>query len=315
MPHINSWFWYILENYIYAIPEPPPHTRTKPLEVICVGLPRSATHSLKEALIILGHENVYHGFDVLREQPVPRMRAWGRLTRLKHFPNLSSTAPYPGPVNTPTGLLNSSHFDPLIGHCTALIDSPASVFAADLIHAYPNAKIILNTRTNADDWQRSVNDAILRPLISYPGILIQYLDPTFFWMYHVFCRLIDPALFRASHPSASGIHDAMAGKGRATKIEHEAMVRGLMIGQEHRFLEWSVQDDWEPLCEFLGKEKPEKEFPRANTTRDIGELEMEVLRQAGLRVLKRLLVLAAVGVAVGAMVWKKRGGGPELLSF
>lgn len=60
MPAINSWAWYIVENYIYRIEEPPPRTRTAPLEVIAVGFPRSATKSLKEGLTILGHENVYH---------------------------------------------------------------------------------------------------------------------------------------------------------------------------------------------------------------------------------------------------------------
>lgn len=60
MPALNSWVWYIVETHIYRIEEPPPRTRTAPLEVMAVSLPRSATKSLKEALTILGHENTYH---------------------------------------------------------------------------------------------------------------------------------------------------------------------------------------------------------------------------------------------------------------
>lgn len=94
-----------------------------------------------------------------------RMPAWARLVRQRHFPNMSSSAPFPGPVNSPTGLLQPSDFDPFIGHCSAVVDTVASVFAADLIRAYPNAKIISNTRKNADRWQRSLNDSILASLV------------------------------------------------------------------------------------------------------------------------------------------------------
>jgi hypothetical protein len=34
-------------------------------------------------------------------------------------------------------------------------------------------------------------------------------------------------------------------------VEHSNMIRGL-VGRE-RLLEWTVEDGWEPLCEFLGK--------------------------------------------------------------
>lgn len=49
---IDSKLWLFLEDYVYYIP---PHPRTrprdKPLEVICVGMPRTATESLQHALI------------------------------------------------------------------------------------------------------------------------------------------------------------------------------------------------------------------------------------------------------------------------
>jgi hypothetical protein len=121
-------------------------------------------------------------------------------------------------------------------------------------------------------------------------------------MYHVFCRLIDPAVFRGQ-AGPSGVLDAMAGKGRATKLEHEAMVRGLMIGQEHRFLEWSVEDGWEPLCKFLGQDVPEQDFPRMNTTKDIGETEKAVFAAALSRIARRLVVVVTVMGAVGALRW------------
>lgn len=129
------------------------------------------------------------------------------------------------------------------------------------------------------------------------------MDPQFFWMYHVFCRLFHPALFRAQ-PGPAGVLDAMAGKGRATRIQHEAMVRGMMIGQEHRFLEWSVEDSWGPLCKFLGKDVPSMDFPRVNDTEEIIQVRDVTLRAVLVRIVKRFVLGSVVAVGLGAVAWR-----------
>lgn len=50
--------------------------------------------------------------------------------------------------------------------------------------------------------------------------------------------------------------------GRVAFREHNDLVRS--IAPKHQFLEYDVKEGWEPLCEFLGKEVPEKSFPRAD---------------------------------------------------
>jgi hypothetical protein len=57
MAHLNGWYYRFVE-YIYALPEPPKRKRTKPMEVICIGMPRTGTESLQHALIKLGKH--YH---------------------------------------------------------------------------------------------------------------------------------------------------------------------------------------------------------------------------------------------------------------
>jgi hypothetical protein len=79
--HLNGWFCHLLE-YVYALPEPPPRKREKPLEVICVGLPRCGTESLQHALIKLGYEATFHGWDIAFEEP-SRNQQWARLARKK----------------------------------------------------------------------------------------------------------------------------------------------------------------------------------------------------------------------------------------
>lgn len=83
MPTVNSWFMRFLEDYVYALSEPPPRTRTKPMEVLCVGMPRTGTESLQHALLRLGYDHTYHGWDIIYEQP-NYAQQWVRLCRKKY---------------------------------------------------------------------------------------------------------------------------------------------------------------------------------------------------------------------------------------
>ena len=46
-----------------------------------------------------------------------------------------------------------AEFDKLLGHCQAVMEMPCFVFAEELIAAYPEAKVIVTTRT-IEDWYR-----------------------------------------------------------------------------------------------------------------------------------------------------------------
>lgn len=58
-------------------------------------------------------------------------------------------------------ILTAGDFDTVIGHCAAITDLDAAVFAHDLIRAYPDAKVILIVRRDRDAWCRSVQSTIL----------------------------------------------------------------------------------------------------------------------------------------------------------
>jgi hypothetical protein len=63
MTSLNSAMWRFLESaYGYYAPNPPPRVREKdkPMQVLCVGLPRSGTESLQQALLLLGYDYTYH---------------------------------------------------------------------------------------------------------------------------------------------------------------------------------------------------------------------------------------------------------------
>lgn len=93
-------------------------------------------------------------------------------------------------------------FDPLLGHAVAVTDAAASVFAAELIGAYPDAKVVLNHRLgDLDAWHRSVVSTIVRSnhhrFFFSPFWVLSFLSRDCFWAWHVFVRLMWPGLFRA----------------------------------------------------------------------------------------------------------------------
>lgn len=70
------------------------------------------------------------------------------------------------------------------------------------------------------------------------------------------------------------------------------MIRGL-VGRE-RLLEWTVEDGWEPLCEFLGKPVPNEPFPHVNAAAGWAGQEM--------RLAKKYIVGAAINVGTFCII-------------
>lgn len=81
--------------------------------------------------------------------------------------------------------------------------------------------------------------------------------------------------------------------------EHCDKVRGMVPPE--RLLEWSADEGWEPLCEFLGKDVPDEPFPHVNT-KSKGWKEKEA--QWGLELAKPALIRLGITVLVvsGALV-------------
>lgn len=51
-------------------------------------------------------------------------------------------------------------FDNIIGHCVGISDLPGAAFARELIAAYPEAKVILNTRSDMAAWHKSFDSTL-----------------------------------------------------------------------------------------------------------------------------------------------------------
>lgn len=182
----DSPWWRVVER-LYAIPEPPPRKRTQPMQVLCVGFPRTGTESLQQALLSLGYDHTYHGWDIVFDLPLPAP-GWVRLAQKKHH---AISAPGDAPRVT------RADFDELMGHCTAVTDAAGSCFARELIAAYPEAKVVLNVRRDLDAWERSVVDTLVKVNRSWAFWLASWFDRECFWAWNVYERYLWPLLFRA----------------------------------------------------------------------------------------------------------------------
>jgi len=191
MVPLDHWIWWFTER-LYSLPAPPRRKRSKPMEVICVGPPRSGTESLQQALLDLGYDYTYHGWDIVYDIPTPAP-GWVRLARKKWYAE-GRDHTFPA-LNVPT--ITREDFDELIGHCVAVTDAAASCFAAEMIAAYPEAKVILNVRRDMDAWHRSAVTTLVGVNKSWGFYIASWLNRECFWAWHVYERFLWPLLFRA----------------------------------------------------------------------------------------------------------------------
>ena len=137
----------------------------------------------------------------------------------------------------------------------AVTDIPAACFAPELIAAYPNAKIILTTRSAAS-WHNSMLRTIHALQSSYVNhFLLLFSDERTRNLSNL-ADLIIKYYF----------HGSIQAHGMRVFEEHNEVVRQIALRGKRQFLEFKLGDGWEPLCEFLRKPVPSEEFPRVNDT-------------------------------------------------
>ncbi|KAI1180573.1 hypothetical protein F4777DRAFT_528500 [Nemania sp. FL0916] len=267
-----------LYQQVYPL-KPQERTRTKPMQILALGLPRTATDSLRVALTTLGYSYVYHGFDHIADARdcVNWVDLWSKKTS-----------------NQP---IKRSDFDRVIGHSEAVTDMPCCIFAEDLIKAYPEAKIIINYR-DIEAWHRSIittwSTAEQRAGWIHPFLV--WFRASMFWVDVNERRMTYNGLFRTDYRK----------NGKAAFIDHYKMLDELTKGMgEDKVLRWKAQDGWGPLCEFLGKEVPDEEFPNRNALEQVVQKVIESLMQDASEAYKNMAVcLGAVAAGTAALVWK-----------
>lgn len=228
------------------------------LEVIGAGFGRTGTASLKAALERLGYVKTHHMFEVMQSDR--QMDLWHDVATGK-----------------------PPQWDAIYEGFPAAVDFPTASYWRELAEKYPDAKVVLTTRSE-ESWWKSARATIIE---------IGRAPPR--W-----ARKLIPSVRRNSEMVNGTVWDRMF-DGRQFEREH-----ALRVFREHnaevqasipaeRLLVFEVKQGWEPLCQFLGKPVPDEPFPHVNDTQDFLNLIRKIKLAFGL--VHVMLIAAALGLA------------------
>lgn len=260
-------------------------TRSTPMRVLCLGYSRTGTMSMHNALQHLGFP-CYH-FSTFYDN-VQDCDIWLRLIETK-FDGKASID------------ISRQTFDALLGEYGAVVDMPCHLFAAELMEFYPDAKIVLVER-NVESWYKSWQ-AFLDNAMAPALPLLAKLDP--YWA----GRIISVGVAGVDKQVGSGKTVAAAkARSREEYRKHYALVRALAAEQNRPILEFQLSQGWEPLCDFLGIEKPKDvEFPHVNDSVSNGQSFQELALIAAKNGVKNIAIVSSVvAIPIVAGIWWMR---------
>jgi len=192
------------------------------IRVIGAGVGRTGTLSLKTALETLLGGPCYHMLEVFSHPD--HVDVWRR-----------------------AGLGEDVDWDALLDGYAATSDFPACVFWPELLERYPDAIVVLSTRSDTETWWESASQTIFSPAVQAATSGM----PEWWEMWQAVSR----ARF------TEDVNDAAAAK--AAYERHNAEVRKSV--PKSRLVDWQPSDGWGPICAALGVAVPDAPFPHANT--------------------------------------------------
>ncbi|KCZ58830.1 sulfotransferase family protein [Hyphomonas chukchiensis] len=192
------------------------------LSVISAGFGRTGTMSLKLALEELGLGPCHHMIEVIHngEAQVPLWNA---------------------------ALAGKPDYAAIYDGYKSAVDWPTAAFWQDVAETYPEAKIILSTRS-AESWYDSISETILAAVWAPETWPPQATE----WF-----KMVSQVLER-SFGDAKEKDELIA-----TFHAHEANVKATVPPE--RLLVHSAKDGWGPLCAFLEVPVPLTPYPRTNS--------------------------------------------------
>jgi hypothetical protein len=199
------------------------------LRIVGAGLGRTGTNSLKLALERLVGEPCYHMLEVFSH-------------------------PEHVPVWTAAGRGDAVDWDGLFAGFGATVDWPGATFWREIAGAFPDALVLLSTRSSASAWWRSADDTIFTHLRQPAAPEMAR------WR-----EMVDAAIVQRF----PGVPDD-ADTAMASYEAHNAAVRAEV--PPDRLVDWQPGDGWAPLCGALDVPIPDEPFPHVNTTADFRKM-------------------------------------------
>jgi len=268
---------------VYPIKEPN-RTRTRELKVLCLGLGRTGTDSLRTALAELGYCEIHHGYRYVSPSNPGEQPQWLRLALAKYK------------YHDPT-FLNRREFDKVLGDCEAVTDMPSAVFGPELLKAYPEAKVVLNRRRDPEAWVESQKKTLYAMSTTWQSFIRPYFQPELFWITLTTPWFLQPKCDWNFEKNGLNMYE-----------DHYAELEAVCREQGRQWLDWTVEDGWEPLCEFLQKDVPDgKPFPTGNEKRAFHEGRKNIHGERN-RQADRNMTFAGILLMAGTLAWLMRVG-------
>jgi hypothetical protein len=204
------------------------------MRLIGAGLPRTATLSQKIAIEMLGFGPCYHMVDVLGD--LRRAESWR------------------------AALEGGGSWDDIFDGYEATVDWPGSFFFEELAARYPEAKVLLSVR-DPMKWASSMNETICGVL--YNESLMHDLSSARARVDEPWASYIDlmETMWEKSGLIPDGERTSESALAEGMERYNEEVKRTVPAD---RLLVWSVEEGWEPLCEFLSVPAPAAPFPHVN---------------------------------------------------
>jgi hypothetical protein len=238
-----------------------------PLEVIGAGFGRTGTMSTYTALNQLGFP-CYHMIEVL-ENPA----------------NSSHLAFWHRVATTASGMQHD--WESVFADYTAAVDNPACCVWKELLAAYPQARVLLTVHPGgAEAWYESTIDTIYFTEISWQFKVLKLFKK----FARVFGEMCAKLVWQRNHRRTMNDREAAIAHYHAHIEEVKAHVPS---GQ---LLVFDVSEGWEPLCEFLGVEIPEGDFPNVNDRAEVKKFIARMNRGAW-------VFIGITAVIAAALAW------------
>ena len=178
-----------------------------------------------------------------------------------------------------------------------------SIFADDLLSAFPSAKVVIVNRDFAS-WYASCQNSLLYTTSWQSWPLVMWSNPFTNGLLR-FCRHYLRVIDGRNPETAERYHRDWYEMVRRLAAERKGKHGRAVV------LEYHVRDGWEPLCEFLGVEVPnDQAFPRVNNSKELRDAWVKAWRMSAmlaiLKVAGSLLPIVAAGAAVKYYLSKLR---------
>ncbi|XP_020629799.1 uncharacterized protein LOC110066886 [Orbicella faveolata] len=228
------------------------------MKVICAGLSKTGTKSIAKALRVLG----FSVFDFLEHVNIHHDE-WVAIYRRGKTPDFLS----------------------MYKDVDAVTDLPAAIWYDEIHQTFPDAKVILSVRDNEDVWLKSwvAQLALLRGGGFFGRMILRYIIPFTQGLDVPFFDDIDMAAYGTLRPESTVLY-------KKKYREHNERVQAVI--PKEKLLIFNVKQGWKPLCEFLGCEIPDQEFPRQNVKGEAAKLGNAMMTDA----MRKLFVIFAVFV-------------------